>query len=643
MAGILLITAAGCAQQPVVPPTPVPTRDLVFEQSLEKQLSGINPDAVAVFHQATNALDDADYKTAQQLYEQVIAMAPEFSAAYRRLAYAEIYQSNDNIDHAIELLRKAMELEPDAYNKSALALMLANKKTPAANQEAYTLASSAVEMMPDDETANMALLYSAIDVNNIAGIRQADKNLLRVAPYNPMGHYIAGLLAADDKRWEKAEAELLYSKALGMDAAIVQHALNNQIAMYALFMRFLRWGTIALVVWMLGLGLLYLVGNLLSRATIRSLEKMEPTIGAQLQPAERTIRSIYRSVIVILSLYFYISIPFAVLALLLFVGGLFYLFFMIGSIPIQIAGILLIILVVSLFAILRMIFLRRKDLPPGRLLSRTDTPELWALVEQVARKLDTRPVDRIYINPYTEIAVNEKGGLLKKLRGASQRNLILGMGVLPAMTQGQFASVLAHEYGHFYNRDTAGGNLIYQVYAMLNQMAFGLAKGGAAHVFNPVWLFVIPYQKIFLRVTLGASRLQEILADRHAAMAYGRTNSVEGLQNIVRQTIAFQMHANYEVRRSFELNQPISNIYRLPMQERLQGDLEKTFDTTMKHKTSPYDSHPAMQDRIALIERMRIPYMLDQENPAPVLDLFPNIDELQVQMTMELMKNVRRK
>ena len=259
----------------------------------------------------------------------------------------------------------------------------------------------------------------------------------------------------------------------------------------------------------------------------------------------------------------------------------------------------------------------------------------------MARKLETHPVDAIYVTPYTGIAVNEKGGILKKIRQGGQRNLVLGMGGMSGLTQGQFAAVLAHEYGHFYNRDTAGGDLAQQVYATLNQMAIGLVRSGAGQIYNPVWWFVIAYQRIFLRVTLGASRLQEILADRFAVMAYGRTNFIEGLKTLVKQALAFQLHANFEVTRSFELNQPINNIYRLPMQEKLQGELENQFVSTMKRRTMPYDSHPSLMERIELIERMKIPYMLDQENTTPVLKLFPNLEVIQQTLTAQLIKNAR--
>jgi Zn-dependent protease with chaperone function/tetratricopeptide (TPR) repeat protein len=629
---------AGCASNSVVTPAPQATRDPNDELKLEQQLEGMNPKAVPVFQDGTKAMDSGDYEKAIDSYQQVLVLAPGFSTVYRRLGYIEL--NRNNIEKAEELTRKALELETNSFNQSALALILVQKGIPKDSQEAFDLATSAVKSLPDDSQANFVLLLSAASLNKLDVAREVDQHLLELEPYNPLVHYFAGVLAANDGKWEKAEAELLYARELGADPKIIQDVLDKGVARNAFLLRSIRRGGIATAVWLLGLGVLFAAGTLLSRATIQALNKATPVANVQIKPEESRIRSIYRTVIAILSVYFYISIPFVILTLLLVVGGAFYVFLLIGTIPIQISGILIIMLFVSLFAIGRSLFSKMKDIPPGRQLRRMDAPELWKLVEEVAGKLNARPADAIYVTPWTGIAVNEKGSILQKLRGTAKRNLILGMGVFPGLTQGQLAAILAHEYGHFSNRDTAGGNLAYQVYGSLNQIAEGLIRSGAALVYNPVWWFVVGYQRIFLRVTLGASRLQEVLADRYAAMAYGSQNFIDGLQSVIRQSVSFPLRADAEVRRSLELKQPVNNLYDLPMDENLQGELQKQLDDAMNRQTSQYDSHPAPHERIAWIEGMHIPLSPVLDNRLPALHLFPNPEELQREMTAELMKKV---
>lgn len=630
---------AGCANKPVETPPPQATRDANEEQKFEQQLDEMNPKAVQIYQEATNSLDAGDYEKSMRLYQQVILLAPNFSTAYRRLGYIEL-NHNNNIEKAEELSRKALELEPNSYNQSALALVLLQKDIPKDSQEAFNLATSAVESMPEDSQANYALLVSAISINKLDIAREANQQLLKLEPYNPIAHYFAGLLAADDGKWEQAEKELLYAQELGLDSGIIQEVLDKGVSRNAMVIRSIRSGGIATVFWLLGLGILFAAGTLLSRATIQALNKQSSMANTQIKPEENRLRSIYRAVIAILSVYFYISIPFVILVLLLVVGGAFYFFLLIGTIPIQLSVVLVIMLVVSLFAILRSLFSRIKDVPPGRQLRRNDAPELWNLVEDIAVKLDARPADVIYVTPWTGIAVNERGSILQKMRGTAKRNLILGMGVLPGLTQGQLAAILAHEYGHFSNRDTAGGNLAFQVYASLTQIAEGLIRSGAALIYNPVWWFVMAYQRIFLRVTLGASRLQEVLADRYAAIAYGSQNFIDGLQSVIRQSISFPLRADVEIRKSLELKQSVNNLYDLPLDSDLQGELQKQLDDAMNRPTTQYDSHPAPHERISLIERMHIPLSPVLDNRLPALSLFPNPEELQREMTAELMEKV---
>ena len=164
----------------------------------------------------------------------------------------------------------------------------------------------------------------------------------------------------------------------------------------------------------------------------------------------------------------------------------------------------------------------------------------------------------------------------------------------------------------------------------------------SAYIFNPVWLFLVTYQRIFLRVTQGASRLQEILADRFAAKAYGGTNFIEGLQSLIRQEIAFPARANLEIHNSRGNMQPIINYYTLSMPEDLSQQINNQYEQIMQRTTSEYDSHPAPKERIGWIEQLHVPYSPMQDNPRPALQLFPNAEELQREMTDQINKSLKK-
>jgi Zn-dependent protease with chaperone function len=336
-------------------------------------------------------------------------------------------------------------------------------------------------------------------------------------------------------------------------------------------------------------------------------------------------------------------VPFLILTVLGAVGGIFYLFFAIGRIPVQLAVALGLGAIYTLIAIVRSVFTRVHESEPGRILTVEEAPQLWAMTERVAQRVGTRPIETVYINPGTSIAVTERGGMWKKLRGAGQRCLIVGLGVLPGMTQSQFEAVLAHEYGHFSNRDTAGGNIAWQVQASLQHMAYRLAMSGQARWYNPAWLFVNGFYRLFLRVTLGASRLQEILADRYAALDYGTHNFIDGLTHVVRQSLVFDYQINQEVRSAVEAHAALHNLYTLPVPDadEPRRQVEKAFQEIINRPTSPYDSHPSYRERLDLVRRIT---SLESSgtNVAPVWDLLPSAEALQDEMTEAVQANVRQ-
>ncbi len=210
LAMIVAVFLAGCACRPAPTPQPPPTHDPNLEKSIVQQLQGMNPDAVPLYQDATAALDAGNLIKAMDSYSRLALEVPGFSPAFRRIS--TILLKIGSVDNAIDMAQRAVELEPNAYNQSALALALLVKKTPNDSQQAFNLASSAVQSLPNDDTANYALLIAAVAVNNKAVARQTDDRLLQLFPNDPVAHYYAGALAASDKQWEKAEAELLDSR-----------------------------------------------------------------------------------------------------------------------------------------------------------------------------------------------------------------------------------------------------------------------------------------------------------------------------------------------------------------------------------------------------------------------------------------------
>jgi Zn-dependent protease with chaperone function len=675
-------------------------RDPVAEQKILDRLAALNPDAVPIFQQATTALDSGDNETARAGYLSVLDLVPGFPDALRRLSYIEI--DTGNADLAIDYATQAHTADPSPFNKMAMAQALVMSDNPVQQQLAINYARDAAEALPDDLGAQTTYLYTALSAQDQAAIQAASQSVLKLdsgnvlghygafwaamsvndwdtahreaellqdmdyaslgvtekdirtlpikaelgrgsatrdpqvvadaaaeliqlAPDDPMGYYFAGLAAADLRQWDTARHNLSLARDLGWPAAEIDDVLaqvnpkaneaDNQSKATSLAVKF---GYIV-AGWAVLMVVLLIVGILLSRITLATVKTARFTKGQRIGPAERLMRLLYRGVIALASLYYYLSIPILSLIVIGLTGGLLYLFIEAGRIPIKLVLMLIVGAGAVLYSLVNSLFVRTPNLEPGRPIKPDEAPALWKLTRDVADRLQTRPVQAIYLTPGTEVGVTEQGNMIAKLTDRSERRLIVGLGALPALTQGQFQAILAHEYGHFANRDTAGGGMAHHVRLSMRQMAINLIQNAQARPYNPAWQFLRLYDRIFMRITLGASRLHEIQADRFAAMTYGIQNFADGLTNLTRQMIVFDYQVNQEANSALREKRDFTNLWLLPpLDGQMRGKMEQDLAQVMNRPTSAYDSHPA-----------------------PALDLLPNREQLQAEMTVRVERNVK--
>ncbi|HET8799458.1 MAG TPA: M48 family metalloprotease, partial [Thermoanaerobaculia bacterium] len=249
-------------------------------------------------------------------------------------------------------------------------------------------------------------------------------------------------------------------------------------------------------------------------------------------------------------------------------------------------------------------------------------------------KIGTRAVDNVYLTPGTEIAVMER----KRMK---ERCLILGIAALDGLALRPFKAVLGHEYGHFINRDTAGGAFALSVRSSIHATAVGIARGGAAAWYNPAWLFVNGFHRLFLRISEGASRLQEVLADRWAVFAYGAPAFEEGLRHVVERGVRFDAHVGLTLKEVVEGQLPLANLYTY-QPATVVGDVTEAVEDAMRRKSSPYDSHPTPAERFALVHALpQRETAADPRDQQPAWSLFSDPLAIQHAMTDQVRTNVR--
>jgi Zn-dependent protease with chaperone function len=403
----------------------------------------------------------------------------------------------------------------------------------------------------------------------------------------------------------------------------------------------LFWGVVGFAGWIVLFIILFFSGIILSNLTMKAIKKQVQFGVSKTTPVEKFLRWIYGIVIWVASGYFYISIPILILLIILSVAGLEYLLVLFGLVPFTLAMAILLFGFFTVVAIIRSLFIRRSKDVPGKPLSRQEVPELWRLLTDIASRLSTRPVKKVFVTPNTGIAVFERGNWLNKISNRGERCLILGLDTLNGLTLGEFQSVIAHEYGHFINADTARGNLAKRMQNNFLLMITTMSRSKLGGYYFPMFFFISLYNKIFLRISHGASRLQEIQADRLAASYFGISIFKKSLKHVIRNTIVFRYHLDQEVKLAQSNHTSLRNLYSILSIDDF-GSMERDIRKVMNETTSPYDSHPSLMERFELIRNVSVRGSM-VEDTRLVWDLLPNAENLQMEMTKNIEANLKLK
>jgi Zn-dependent protease with chaperone function len=583
-----------------------------YEAHIDSVLRASDVLAESLFVAANGALARKDYEQAMELFRRVRQRVPDFAPATRRLAYIHSELGNHRL--AVALLDSLLDRDSTAFTRSALATALVRepegtKPTPAEVERAGWLIRLAIREAPDDpnvwgRAVEVAFAGAPPDTSLL---RRAAQALVRLEPgewqaWATVTQY--GLMVDDPAI---AAAALERAHALGMPpeveqtfAGFLEASQQARQRTNAVWM-----GLEVLAAWILAFLLLFAIGVGLSHAALRAAGRAlsDPTGGAT--GLDASLRSLYRAVLWGSSAFFYVSMPLLLVVVLATGGGLVYLLLRIGNVPVKLLLIIVVVTGVTAFAIVRGLFARHEDQDPGARADLGTQPRLRHVLDDVAQRIGTRPVDTVFLTPGTEVAVFERGDMRHQLQGRTERCLILGIGVLEGMTVRQLKSIFAHEYGHFSNRDTAGGGLALSVRRSLVSIARGIAEGGAAAWYNPAWLFLRAFHSVFMRISQGASRLQEVLADRWAASAYGSLAFEQGLTHVIETSVRFASGASRVIAEALEHHRPLVNLYQSHAASKPEADEQEAQDVkeAFDAEPSPYDSHPGPRQRLEWVRR----------------------------------------
>lgn len=541
-----------------------PARDATREKAITSELFAIAPEAVPDFVAATAAFDKGDFSTAITIYRRVLEKAPNFDAAMRRLGNCLMERNEHKESIALHERALLVRRSPENLSSFAESLVFKRKSKPPADDfiRARSLISEAIKLAPTDTDYLFIKASISLKLNDMPSFWAVYADMNRLAPDNMTTHYFAAIGAVIEEKWITAEREIREAGRLGFPPDAVQSFLDSGISSRA---RLWRWGFLGssiIGLWILGLVLMFIVGKVLSVATLASIERDDPNKAIS-QDSHR-LRAAYRRIVTMAGLYWYISLPFVAVIVVGATAGIIYGFMVAGQVPIKLVLFLVLGAAMSLYAIVRSLFIRiRDDADPGRAITEEDAPGLWAMTREVAAVVGTRPIDQIWFTVGTDLAVFERGSTSQRMKDQAPRALIIGAGVLEGFEQGAFRAVLAHEYGHFSHRDTAGGEVALRVRNGMMAFAIAVGKAGFAVWWNLSFQFLRLYNFLFCRISHGATRLQEVLADRVAIHHFGLEAFRNGLTHVIRRSIHFKKLTDDEINQAVEQKRGLANIYSL--------------------------------------------------------------------------------
>lgn len=591
-------------------------RDVKKEEIIWQELQKTAPKLVEKFKAATISLDEGKYEDSAKLYQEVLTQSPKFEPALRRLSYAFIALGKR--DEGLKLSKQAVDLNRTTDNLMGYAINLTTSADPnyqptqSELQQAFSLAKEAVQKDTENDSDNATMLAQfALSSGQEQDFINTAKLLENKHPQLMQTHYFKAIRLAMEGNYSESEVELKQAESMGLppeSAQVVRTGIKDaqDQAYFGLgrYSAYFYYAVYLVIAWALGLLTLFIGGKVLSAKTLKSIENSDPndiTGGGQ-----AGLRKVYKNVINIAGIYYYLSQPVVMLLVIGFTLGIIGFFFFIGTIPIKLVVIIGFVGLATIFYMLKSFFIRPKIEDPGRVLSETEAPQLWTLVRDVAKTLETRPIDEIRITHGSELAVYERGGFRAKMQDKAERILIIGAATLNGFSQNAFRAVLAHEYGHFSNRDTAGGDVAFRVNTDIINLARSMGESGTATFYNVAFQFLRFYHFLFRRITHGASRLQEILADRVAVYQYGAEAFREGLSHVIVRDLEFHHLAEKEINAAFAANRAMQNLYNLTIDdETIKKDLNQQLEEMINRPTTEDDSHPSPKDRFALVSQIK--------------------------------------
>ncbi|MCG7503555.1 M48 family metallopeptidase [Mesorhizobium retamae] len=235
-------------------------------------------------------------------------------------------------------------------------------------------------------------------------------------------------------------------------------------------------------------------------------------------------------------------------------------------------------------------------------ISREAAPELWALWEVVAGENRAKRTT-IVLDDRLNAAVAEEQPFLGLF--GHRVFLFVGIPLMMVTDSRALSAVFAHENAHVRNRDTNGGLKLAELEKSFN-LIFDYAPPGQSVSGSLLYAALSPLSRALQSEELRLSRLAELQADRHAAVAGDAHEAARALVLVAAADACFEEKVYEPLQRELlgAMTPPRPPLARLALEARnlekgslLQPYAQKAWDKP----DNPESDHPSLSIRLAAL------------------------------------------
>jgi Zn-dependent protease with chaperone function len=230
--------------------------------------------------------------------------------------------------------------------------------------------------------------------------------------------------------------------------------------------------------------------------------------------------------------------------------------------------------------------------PVGVCLRRADAPELFQLLDALAKRFRVPPLAQVLLNDELNASVSQlpRFGLF-----GERSTLVLGMPLLQALSPDDLKAVLAHEFGHLSRNHSRQSAWIYRVVRTYQN---ALGQIGSNRLIARFLNWYVPRLDT---LTFPLRRQHEYEADRGSVEVVGVERTAQALVNVNVRAPAldeFWESVYAQVRTTEYPPARLFESWPEVLAAQTREEARASLDSALEERTTTLDTHPALAERL---------------------------------------------